>query len=76
VYRLHRYGVGKGEWLEVGTFSFKNAYAIPSWTILRYAMVLGVEDLVVAVIGLGVVGLNALQVSEDALKGSSLIVVY
>ena len=43
---------------------------------MRYAMVLGVEDLVVDVIGLGVVGLNALQVSEDSLKGSSLIVVY
>ena len=39
-------------------------------------MVLGVEDLVVDVIGLVVVVLNALQVSEDASKGSSLVVVY
>ena len=60
---LHRYRVGKGEWLEGGAFSFKNTYAIPSWTILRYAMVLGVEDLVVDVIGLVVVVSNALQVS-------------
>ena len=38
-------------------------------------MVLGVEDLVVDVIGLVVVEANALQVCENALEGSSLVVV-
>ena len=71
----HRDGGGEGERFSRGTFSLSYTDAIPSWAILRYSMVLGVEHGVVNVIGGGVVILNVAQVCENSLKCFALIMV-
>ena len=76
LHRRHRNGGGEGERFSCGTFSFSYTNAVPSWAILRYSVVLGVEDRVVNVIGCGVVVLNAAQVCEDSLTCFALVVVF